>query len=54
MQIHTTAIIRDRGQLTIPLKIRRQLNWLTPNCVVTLTVTKDKKILVSPYVATAK
>ena len=44
-----TAIIRDRGQLTIPEKIRGALKWPTPNSVVSIAITINSEILIKPY-----
>lgn len=44
-----TAIIRDRGQITIPEKIRRTLKWPTTNSVVSLATTVQNEILIRPY-----
>lgn len=49
MQIQTTAIIRDRGQLTIPEKIRKTLKWPTSNSIVLIKVTADDDILIRSY-----
>ena len=49
MQIQTTAIIRDRGQLTIPDKIRKNLKWPSNNTVVSITADINKKIVIEPY-----
>ncbi|OGK18492.1 hypothetical protein A2799_00725 [Candidatus Roizmanbacteria bacterium RIFCSPHIGHO2_01_FULL_39_24] len=47
--IQGTAIIRDRGQLTIPDKIREALKWSTPNSVVSLTTTSKNELIISTY-----
>lgn len=44
-----TAIIRDRGQLTIPEKIRSLADWTSPNSVVSVSFEEDKKIVIKPY-----
>lgn len=44
-----TAIIRDRGQLTIPEKIRGLLKWPTSNSVVSIAITTNSEILIKPY-----
>ena len=47
--VSATAIIRQRGQLTIPGFIREKFPWLHVNNVVALRVTADAKILVEPF-----
>ncbi len=47
--IQGTAIIRDRGQLTIPDKIRQTLKWPMPNSVVSLATTSQNELIISPY-----
>lgn len=47
--IQGTAIIRDRGQITIPEKIRRTLRWPTTNSVVSLVTTVQNEIIIKPY-----
>lgn len=44
-----TAIIRGRGQLTIPEKIRGLLKWPTSNSVVSIAITTNSEILIKPY-----
>lgn len=46
VNIQGTAVIRDRGQLTIPEKIRKFLKWSSPNSVVSLiTVSRDELVI---------
>lgn len=47
--IQTTAIIRDRGQLTIPDKIRNILAWTEVNAVVTIGTNPAREIIIKPY-----
>lgn len=49
MDIHITAIIRDRGQITIPNKIRKRINWAQPNTVISITIPSNKKIVIEPF-----
>ena len=49
MNTQGTAIIRNRGQLTIPERVRTSLKWPTPNSVVSLTVTSRNEIVIKPY-----
>ena len=51
MSIQTTAVIRDRGQLTIPEKIRKQRKWATQTSVVTISSEKPDEIIIKPYPA---
>ncbi len=45
----STAIIRQRGQLTIPDDIRDKVSWLDDNSVVTVTAKRDEEISIRPY-----
>lgn len=45
----TTAVIRQRGQITIPDKIRERISWLAPNSVVTVLTKKEEEIIIKPY-----
>ncbi len=47
--IQSTVIIRDRGQLTIPEKMREVLRWSSTNSVVTLTTTSKNELVIKPY-----
>lgn len=51
MQLQTTAVMRDRFQLTIPDQIRLRINWLTPGSVVTISQSKADEIVITPHVA---
>ena len=44
-----TAIIRERGQLTIPDSIRKVVNWATPLSAVDISVTASDEILIKPH-----
>ncbi len=48
-KVQGTAIIRDRGQLTIPEKIRDVLKWVNSSSVVSLTATSDDELIIKPY-----
>jgi len=52
LNIQGTAIIRDRGQITIPEKIRKSLRWPTTNSVVSLLTTAQNEIIIKPYKGT--
>lgn len=43
--MQTTLVVRERGQLTIPDKIRKALVWLRPYAVVKLFLRGDEVIL---------
>lgn len=49
MRLQTTIVIRDRGQVTIPEKIRKSINWLTPSSVVTISAQQPDEITIQPY-----
>ena len=48
MNIQAVGIIRQRGQLTIPDKIREAFDWLTPSSAVTITSQKPDEIIIRP------
>ncbi|MEK7633479.1 MAG: hypothetical protein AAB437_01410 [Patescibacteria group bacterium] len=48
--IQTTAIIRNRGQLTIPDVIRRAFNWMKTESVVKITYHSPQEIVITPYI----
>ena len=47
-QLQSIATIRERGQLTIPGKIREALKWASENFVVRLIV-REQEIVLTPY-----
>ena len=47
--IKTTSIIRERGQLTIPESIRKEVSWINPQSAVTISVTKPDEIVIHPH-----
>ncbi len=47
--IQGTAIIRDRGQLTIPDKIREAFDWIRTNSVISIKALSDKELVIKPY-----
>ena len=49
MSIQAIAVIRDRGQLTIPEKIRKQRKWVTHTSVVTISSENPDEIVIKPY-----
>ena len=48
--IQTTAIIRNRGQLTIPDVIRRAFNWMKTESVVRIIYRSPQEIVITPYI----
>ena len=44
----SVVTIRQRGQLTIPDKVREAVQWLTPGSVVTFTASEEE-VRVVPY-----
>lgn len=49
MNISSTAIIRQRGQLTIPDSIRDALSWLKTDTVVAITPKSPDELVITPY-----
>ncbi len=47
-----TATIRDRGQITIPEKIRQGLKWPSVNAVVSLSTITSNELIIKPYQST--
>lgn len=43
-----TSVIRNRGQLTIPDKVRESHVWASPNSVVTIISDKSNEITIKP------
>lgn len=54
MNIQAIGIVRQRGQLTIPDKIRETFLWLTPSSMVTITSQKPDEIVIRPASASKK
>ena len=48
-----TSVIRDRGQLTIPDKVRESHDWVRSNSIVTI-LNKSDEIVIKPYNANTK
>ena len=48
--IQATAIIRNRGQLTIPDAIRRAFNWIKTESVVKIVYRSPQEIVITPYI----
>ncbi len=49
-----TSVIRNRGQLTIPDKIRESYNWISPNSVVNIISDSNDEIIIKPHGINAK
>ena len=45
----STTTIRQRGQLTIPGKFRKNISWLSEGSVVAILSSFDEEIKVIPY-----
>jgi len=54
MNIQAIGIVRKRGQLTIPDKIRETFSWLTPSSTVTITSQKPDELVIRPISASKK
>lgn len=48
--MQTTCIIRERGQLTIPESIRREISWATPMSAVSISIIRPDEIVIKPHV----
>lgn len=42
-------IVRQRGQLTIPKKLREKASWLSEGSMVAILSSLDKEIKIKPY-----
>lgn len=51
--MQTTAIIRQRKQLTIPEEISRSIAWAGENNVVRITTEGNKRIIIEAYTENA-
>ncbi len=49
MRIQTISIVRDRGQLTIPNSIRKNVDWVTSMSAITISVVKPDEIIIKPH-----
>lgn len=49
--IRTIGVIRERGQLTIPEKVRNTLDWVSPSSIVTISTSTEKpnEIIIRPH-----
>lgn len=45
----STTTIRQRGQLTIPGKLRKKMSWLSEGSVIAILSSVDEEIKVIPY-----
>lgn len=48
--MQTISIIRERGQLTIPDSIRRNVSWAKPLSAVSISILKPNEIVIRPHV----
>ena len=48
-QLQSTAIIRQRGQLTIPERIRSAREWVDKDSVVTISSFHPDEIVIKPH-----
>lgn len=53
-QAQATAIVRQRGQLTIPDFIREAVDWIFPGSVVSVSQTKNDEIVIKPHTSYVK
>ncbi len=49
MKIQAVSIIRNKGQLTLPVSIRKTLKWLTPMSTVSIYISKPDEIIIRPH-----
>lgn len=47
--MQTVSIIRQRGQLTIPESIRKNVSWISPLSAVSIRVVKADEIVIKPH-----
>lgn len=47
--LFSTTIIRQRGQLTIPKKLREKAFWLSEGSIVAILSSLDEEIKIKPY-----
>lgn len=45
----TVAIIRERGQLTIPDSVRKIARWLHTSAVVSITIENPQEVVITPH-----
>ncbi len=50
MSMQSTAVIRQRGQITIPDKIRQSLSWVKTESIISILVTSKKELIIKPFV----
>lgn len=50
-QISSTAIVRQRWQLTIPDSIRERVGWINPGVVVSLATVSPGEIVIRPHLS---
>lgn len=47
--MNTVAIIRDRGQLTIPDSVRKIAHWAGISSVVSISMNRPDEIVITPH-----
>ncbi len=45
----TIAVIRQRGQLTIPDSLRKQVSWAKSNMVISISINNINELILKPY-----
>jgi len=43
------VIVRNRGQITIPDSIRKEVGWVNPKSAVSISVVKSDEIVMKPH-----
>jgi bifunctional DNA-binding transcriptional regulator/antitoxin component of YhaV-PrlF toxin-antitoxin module len=47
--MQNVSIIRNRGQLTIPDRVRKQLTWVAPLSAVSIVIVRPDEIAIRPH-----
>lgn len=47
--MNNIAVIRERGQLTIPDSVRKVASWAGPLSVVSVSIVKSDEIVIRPH-----
>lgn len=45
----SVAIVRNRGQITIPDAIRKAVKWINPMSAISISVVKPDEIVIKPH-----
>ena len=48
-RVKAVSIIRERGQVTIPDRIRKMVKWAVPSSVVDISLEKPDEIRIQPH-----